>query len=151
MAFPHTEDMGWQAGCLQDKGQDRGDPFIRGTRTGKRASLTKMRFQPQGHRQNREHAGARAVVPRHGCCLAPHGKSGLCRYKAHRPAPCQAVEITQTLWVREEEKVSAAQPCPTPPAATPQSNLLSQLSSIRQNLQQHDVSSLSPYGHQGMQ
>lgn len=60
-------------------------------------------------------------------------------------------EIMQTLQVREEEKVSAAQSCPTLPATTPQSNLLSQLSSIRQNLQQPDVSSLSPYGHQGVQ
>lgn len=91
MAFPHTEDTGLQAGCAQDKGQDRGDPFICGTQTGKRASLTKMRFQPQGHRQNREHSGARAVISRHGCCLAPQGKSGLCRCKAHRPAPYQAV------------------------------------------------------------
>lgn len=55
-------------------------------------------------------------------------------------------EIMQTLWVRKEERYQLPKP-----AATPQSNLLSQLSSIRQNLQQPDVSSLSPCGHQGME
>lgn len=48
MAFPPHQGH-WVAGWLfagQRSGQ--GDPFLCGTQTGKRESLTKMRFQPQG-------------------------------------------------------------------------------------------------------